>query len=231
MGEARSSTANRTPVGRWTVAAALLASTMTLLAACGGSATGGSAPESSAPVIRADVPASPSPTSTTTSASGTASAVSAVASTITSGGVDVSWSGSGTGYVVEFRESSAGTWSDPSGTCALDSTKISAATSCIVTGLEPGQRYTFQVAPYVNGGPGTFSSSTSSSDILALGVPLAPVIVTPTATGRTTATVAFTAPTSDGGSPITAYTVTSNPAGDSSSTRTCPTGTCLRSLN
>ena len=216
----RSSTANRTTAGRWTVAAALLASTMTLLAACGGSATGGSAPESSAPVIRADVPASPSPTSTTTSASGTASAVSAVASTITSGGVDVSWSGSGTGYVVEFRESSAGTWSDPSGTCALDSTKISAATTCIVTGLEPGQRYTFQVAPYVNGGPGTFSSSTSSSDILALGVPLAPVIVTPTATGRTTATVTFTAPTSDGGSPITAYTVTSNPAGGSSSTRT-----------
>jgi hypothetical protein len=149
-----------------------------------------------------------------------ASAVSAVASTITSGGVDVSWSGSGTGYVVEFRESSAGTWSDPSGTCAPDSTKISAATSCIVTGLEPGQRYTFQVAPYINGSPGTFSSSTLSSDILALGVPLAPVIVTPTATGRTTATVAFTAPTSDGGSPITAYTVTSNPAGGSSSTRT-----------
>ncbi len=44
--------------------------------------------------------------------------------------------------------------------------------------------------------------------------------MTPTATGRTTATVTFTAPTSDGGSPITAYTVTSNPAGGSSSTRT-----------
>ena len=143
----------------------------------------------------------------------TASAVSAVASTASSGGVDVSWSGSGTGYVVQFRKSSVGTWSVPSGTCALDSTKISAANTGIVTGLEPGQRYTFQVAPYVNGGPGTFSSSTLSSNILALGVPLAPRIGTPTATGTTTATVAFNTPTYNGGSTISGYTATSNPGG------------------
>jgi hypothetical protein len=41
----------------------------------------------------------------------------------------------------------------------------------------------------------------------------APTIGVATATGQTTATVAFTAPTSNGGSTITSYTVTSSPAG------------------
>jgi hypothetical protein len=49
MGESRSSRANRTIVGRWTVAAALLASIVTVLAACGGGATVGSEP-----VVRGD---------------------------------------------------------------------------------------------------------------------------------------------------------------------------------
>ncbi len=40
-----------------------------------------------------------------------------------------------------------------------------------------------------------------------------PTIGTATATGSTTATVAFTAPASDGGEPITSYTATSNPGG------------------
>jgi hypothetical protein len=44
-------------------------------------------------------------------------------------------------------------------------------------------------------------------------VPGAPTIGTATQTGSTTATVAFTAPSFDGGSPITSYTATSSPAG------------------
>lgn len=43
--------------------------------------------------------------------------------------------------------------------------------------------------------------------------PNAPTIGTATATGSTTATVAYTAPTYDGGSPITSYTATSSPSG------------------
>jgi len=44
-------------------------------------------------------------------------------------------------------------------------------------------------------------------------VPGAPTIGTATATGSTTATVAFTAPAIDGGSTITSYTATSSPGG------------------
>ena len=44
-------------------------------------------------------------------------------------------------------------------------------------------------------------------------VPGAPTIGTATATGATTATVSFTAPASNGGSPITSYTATSSPGG------------------
>lgn len=43
--------------------------------------------------------------------------------------------------------------------------------------------------------------------------PNVPTIGTATATGSTTATVAYTAPTYDGGSPITSYTATSSPSG------------------
>jgi hypothetical protein len=43
--------------------------------------------------------------------------------------------------------------------------------------------------------------------------PNAPTIGTATATGSTTATVVYTAPTFDGGSPITSYTATSSPSG------------------
>jgi len=43
--------------------------------------------------------------------------------------------------------------------------------------------------------------------------PNAPTIGTATATGSTTATVSYTAPAFDGGSPITSYTATSSPGG------------------
>ena len=44
-------------------------------------------------------------------------------------------------------------------------------------------------------------------------VPGAPTIGVATATGSTTATVTYTAPASDGGTPITLYTATSSPGG------------------
>lgn len=49
--------------------------------------------------------------------------------------------------------------------------------------------------------------------VSAATVPAAPTIGTATATGSTTATVAYTAPASNGGSVITSYTATSSPSG------------------
>ena len=56
-------------------------------------------------------------------------------------------------------------------------------------------------------------------------VPGAPTIGTATATGSTTATVAFTAPASDGGTAITSYTATSSPAGGTGTLSQAGSGT------
>lgn len=56
-------------------------------------------------------------------------------------------------------------------------------------------------------------------------VPGAPTIGTATATGSTTATVAFTAPASNGGSVITSYTATSSPAGGTGTLSQAGSGT------
>ena len=90
----------------------------------------------------------------------------------------------------------------------------SGATSPIsVTGLAPGTAYTFQVI--ATNGDGSSAPSTASNEITTdpATVPGAPVIGSAAATGATTATVTFTAPGNNGGSPITSYTVTSAPGG------------------
>ena len=56
-------------------------------------------------------------------------------------------------------------------------------------------------------------------------LPGAPTIGTATATGATTATVAFTAPASDGGTAITSYTATSSPAGGTGTSSQAGSGT------
>ena len=56
-------------------------------------------------------------------------------------------------------------------------------------------------------------------------VPGAPTIGTATATSSSTATVAYTAPASNGGSPITLYTATSSPGGVSGTLATAGSGT------
>jgi serine protease len=87
-----------------------------------------------------------------------------------------------------------------------------AATSCTVTGLAAGT-YSFKVAPVLktngsNKRTGTYV--TQSPDVIVAGAPGAPSITTATATGSTTATVTFTAPTETGGADITGYTVASD---------------------
>jgi hypothetical protein len=77
--------------------------------------------------------------------------------------------------------------------------------SCTVTGLADGDSYTFTVTG--TNGAGTGPPSTASNSVVPTGPPGAPSEVTALA-GDGQATVAFAAPASEGGSAISAYTVT-----------------------
>ena len=99
--------------------------------------------------------------------------------------------------------------SNLTGTCAAPCTSIT------IPGLVNGTAYTFTVVATNVAGPG--AASATSNSVTPRIVPGAPTIGTATA-GNAQATVTFTAPVSDGGSPITLYTATSAPA--------AITGTC-----
>ena len=97
--------------------------------------------------------------------------------------------------------------SNPDGlTAAVGGSTLSA----MVTGLANGTAYTFTVV--ATNVVGTSVPSAPSNSVVPAGPPDAPTSVTAVA-GNATATVAWIAPSSDGGSPITQYTVTSNPDG------------------
>src|SRR5690606_8373061 len=81
----------------------------------------------------------------------------------------------------------------------------------IVTGLTNGVTYTFQVTAY---GPGGESPVSAPAVATPRTVPGAPVGVTAAATLQSgQVQVSFSAPPSDGGSPVTGYTVTASPGG------------------
>ena len=79
-----------------------------------------------------------------------------------------------------------------------------------VTGLSNGTAYTFTVI--ATNANGNSPASSASNSVTPSAGPGTPTIGTATK-GNAQATVTFTAPASDGGSPITGYTVTSNPGG------------------
>ncbi|WP_307720041.1 fibronectin type III domain-containing protein [Paenibacillus koleovorans] len=79
-----------------------------------------------------------------------------------------------------------------------------------VSGLTYGTTYTFTVT--ATNAEGTSIASSASSGVTPITLPDAPTAVIATA-GDTEATITFTAPTSNGGSAITGYTVTSSPGG------------------
>ena len=98
-------------------------------------------------------------------------------------------------------------------------TKTGSASPITVTGLTNGTAYTFTVtAANVNGNS---LPSSASNSVTPSSVPGTPTIGTATA-GNAQATVAFTAPTSNGGSAITGYTVTSNPGNITGTGSTSP---------
>ncbi len=79
-----------------------------------------------------------------------------------------------------------------------------------VTGLQNGTAYTFTAEAYNE--IGWSAPSLHSLAVTPIAVPDAPTNVTATA-GNAAATVTFDAPASNGGSPITGYTVTATPGG------------------
>ena len=98
-------------------------------------------------------------------------------------------------------------------------TASAAASPITVTGLTNGTAYTFTVTATNSAGTGPASSASNS--VTPATVPDAPTIGTATA-GNGQASVAFSAPVSDGGSAITSYTASSTPGGFSASGAASP---------
>ena len=94
-------------------------------------------------------------------------------------------------------------------------TATTTGTSVAVTGLTNGTAYTFTVT--ATNAVGSSASSALSSAVTPTGVPDAPTNLSATPSDRQ-AIVSWTSPASDGGLPISAYTVTSAPGGSTATT-------------
>jgi uncharacterized protein (TIGR02145 family) len=98
------------------------------------------------------------------------------------------------------------------------------ATPITVTGLTNGTEYTFTVV--ATNAVGNSNASSASNAVTPATIPDSPTSVT-AVVGNTQATVSFTVPSSDGGSTITGYTVTSSPAPAQSPFTWTGTGTSI----
>jgi hypothetical protein len=98
--------------------------------------------------------------------------------------------------------------SSPGGVTATGS-----SSPILVTGLTNGTSYTFSVAATSAVGTGPASTATNAVTPAAVNVPGAPTAVSALETTPTSASISFTPPTSNGGSAITSYIVTTSPGG------------------
>jgi len=107
-----------------------------------------------------------------------------------------------TDYTVEYSSDSGATW-----TTFADGT--STTTSTTVTGLSHSTTYTFRVSAVNIVGTGTASATSSASTASLPGAPtvLAATVTESELSGTATVALSWTAPTSNGGSALTDYTV------------------------
>ena len=89
-----------------------------------------------------------------------------------------------------------------------------------ITGLTQSTNYNFEVT--ATNSTGTSLASSMSNNVLVLSSPNAPTNVSATKGEDSKSTVTFTAPTNNGGSAITGYTITSNPGGISATGSSSP---------
>ncbi len=134
--------------------------------------------------------------------------VTGVSATAGKGSANVSWNAPASGgaplsYVVTPYV----------GTTAKTATTITGAagqpvpTSGTISGLTPGTSYTFKVQAVNPAGSGAQSSSSNAVTVLAPTAPGAPTVTTVEPASKSVR-VTWTAPSTDGGSPLTSYTVT-----------------------
>ncbi|MSW43399.1 MAG: hypothetical protein F2836_01390, partial [Actinobacteria bacterium] len=112
--------------------------------------------------------------------------------------------GTVSGYRVAVSTSATGTFASTTGTCAPVTTLASEARSCTAGNLTNGVAYYFRVAAVNSVGTGEYSAV--SIPATPQGVPGTPDAPNATA-GDTVATLTWTAPSSDGGTAITGYTI------------------------
>lgn len=117
-----------------------------------------------------------------------------------------------TDYVVQHSTDGGRTWS-------TWNDGVSTATTTVLTNLEPGVPVSVRVRSVNRYGVGPASVPVTVVPLEWASVPGFPTNVTATA-GDQRATVRWSAPDTDGGSPVTSYTVTATPGG-----ATCETGT------
>ncbi len=133
----------------------------------------------------------PAPTGVTATAGSSQASVSWTAPTVLSQVPVVD-------YIIQFSSNSGSTW-----TTFADS--FSASSSATVTSLTPGVSYTFRVAAVNAIGQGAWSSA--SSEVTPYGVPASPTGVGSTDVSGSFISIAWTAPSNNGGSAISDYVV------------------------